>query len=26
MGYDDPGEDDIPSEFNTDQWWRDRHL
>jgi hypothetical protein len=23
MGFDDPGNDDIPPEFETDEWWRD---
>jgi hypothetical protein len=22
MGFDDPDNDDLPSEFETDQWWR----
>jgi hypothetical protein len=22
LGYHDPGNDDIPEEFNTDKWWR----
>ena len=25
MGYADPGNDDIPKEFNSDAWWRDAH-
>jgi len=24
MGYTDPGEQEIPKAFNTDQWWRQR--
>jgi|SRR6516162_2003866 len=24
LGYDDPSEQDIPDEFNTDAWWRGR--
>jgi hypothetical protein len=23
LGYDDPGEDEIPPEFHTDRWWRE---
>ena len=23
MGYDDPGMDDLPPEFNSDLWWRE---
>ena len=22
LGFDDPGEQDIPEEFNSDEWWR----
>jgi hypothetical protein len=22
LGFDDPGNDDIPARFNTDEWWR----
>jgi len=22
LGYDDPGEQDMPEEFNSDVWWR----
>jgi hypothetical protein len=25
LGYADPGNDDIPAEFNSDQWWRSRN-
>jgi len=24
LGYDDPTEQDIPDEFNSDAWWRNR--
>lgn len=24
LGYDDPGNDDIPEEFGDDRWWRNR--
>jgi hypothetical protein len=24
MGYSDPGEETIPEEFNTSEWWRER--
>ena len=26
LGYSDPGEQDIPDDFNSDRWWRDRAL
>ncbi len=25
LGYTDPGNDDIPAEFNSDRWWRSRN-
>jgi hypothetical protein len=24
MGYDDPGEQELPPEFESDRWWRER--
>lgn len=26
MGFEDPGNDQIPEEFNSDQWWRSRQI
>jgi hypothetical protein len=26
LGYADPGNDELPEEFNTDRWWKERGL